>query len=140
MRPVDLAEAAHGLAGRLGVLRRPSPGRRMVLGAAAGALGTTALNAATYLDMLVRGRPASETPAELVKRIERAIAGARSDPKNKEARRRARNRREAAGALHGAEPGTAARRPEPSWDSRPVSGSAPCTAWLNRAGARSRRR
>jgi len=38
-------------------------------GAAAGAAGTTALNAVTYLDMAVRGRPASSTPSETVERI-----------------------------------------------------------------------
>ena len=40
----------------LGVLR----------GAAAGAAGTTALNAATYLDMAVRGRGSSSAPQDLV--------------------------------------------------------------------------
>ena len=35
-------------------------------GAAAGAAGTTALNAVTYLDMAVRGRPSSSTPQETV--------------------------------------------------------------------------
>jgi hypothetical protein len=38
-------------------------------GAAAGAAGTTALNAATYLDMALRGRPASSTPQESVERL-----------------------------------------------------------------------
>ena len=38
-------------------------------GAVAGAAGTTALNTATYLDMLVRGRPASSTPEETVKTV-----------------------------------------------------------------------
>jgi hypothetical protein len=37
-----------------------------VRGALAGAAGTTALNAATYLDMALRGRPASELPAKAV--------------------------------------------------------------------------
>lgn len=36
--------------------------RDVLRGAAAGAAGTTALNAAAYLDMTVRGRPESETP------------------------------------------------------------------------------
>lgn len=36
-------------------------------GALAGAAGTTALNAATYLDMVVRGRPASDTPQQTVR-------------------------------------------------------------------------
>lgn len=35
-------------------------------GLAAGAAGTTALNAVTYLDMALRGRPASELPAKAV--------------------------------------------------------------------------
>ena len=38
-------------------------------GAAAGAAGTTALNAATYLDMALRGRPASSTPEESVEQL-----------------------------------------------------------------------
>jgi len=37
--------------------------RALAIGAAAGAAGTTALNAVTYLDMAVRGRPASDTPS-----------------------------------------------------------------------------
>ena len=37
-------------------------------GAAAGAAGTTALNAITYLDMAWRGRPASSTPQDTVER------------------------------------------------------------------------
>lgn len=35
-------------------------------GAAAGAAGTTALNALTYLDMALRGRPSSSTPQDTV--------------------------------------------------------------------------
>jgi len=42
-------------------------------GAAAGAAGATALHAATYADMAVRGRPASSTPEESVRRIARAL-------------------------------------------------------------------
>ena len=38
-------------------------------GAAAGAAGTTALNAATYLDMAVRGRGASPTPEQTVAKV-----------------------------------------------------------------------
>lgn len=40
-----------------------------VRGALAGAAGTTALNAATYLDMALRARPASDSTTELVERI-----------------------------------------------------------------------
>jgi len=50
-----------------------------VKGAMAGLAGTTALNAATYVDMVWRGRPASSTPEqvieELAKRSGRAIPG-----------------------------------------------------------------
>ena len=38
-------------------------------GAAAGAAGTTALNATTYLDMAVRGRPTSSTPEDTVEKL-----------------------------------------------------------------------
>ena len=44
----------------------------LLRGALAGAAGTTALNAVTYLDIAVRARPASETPQRAVK----AVAGA----------------------------------------------------------------
>lgn len=46
--------------------------RGALLGAAAGAAGTTALNVVTYLDMAVRGRPTSSTPEDTVE----AMAGA----------------------------------------------------------------
>jgi uncharacterized membrane protein len=48
---------------------RPSPWRGLLRGAAAGAAGTTALNAVTYLDMAVRGRPASDAPEQVVRRL-----------------------------------------------------------------------
>src|SRR4051812_13029938 len=38
-------------------------------GVAAGAAGTTALNATTYLDMALRGRPSSSTPQESVEAL-----------------------------------------------------------------------
>lgn len=43
--------------------------RMLLLGAAAGAAGTTALNTATYLDMAVRGRPTSSTPEDTVESL-----------------------------------------------------------------------
>ncbi|MCT2581940.1 hypothetical protein [Actinophytocola gossypii] len=43
--------------------------RSVLRGVAAGAAGTTALHAATYLDMVLRGRPASTTPEESVRRL-----------------------------------------------------------------------
>lgn len=45
------------------------PMRPLLLGAAAGAAGTTALNAVTYLDMAARGRPASSTPEQVVEQM-----------------------------------------------------------------------
>jgi hypothetical protein len=44
-------------------------GRGLLAGAAAGAAGTTALNAVTYLDMAVRARPASSTPEQTVEKL-----------------------------------------------------------------------
>ncbi len=41
----------------------------LLRGAVAGAAGTTALNVVTYLDMAVRGRPASSTPERTVERL-----------------------------------------------------------------------
>jgi hypothetical protein len=38
-------------------------------GLAGGAAGTTALNAVTYLDMAVRGRPTSSTPEDTVQKL-----------------------------------------------------------------------
>ena len=43
--------------------------RSILRGAAAGAAGTTALNAVTYLDMTWQARPESETPKATVERI-----------------------------------------------------------------------
>jgi uncharacterized membrane protein len=48
---------------------RPSLWKGLLRGAAAGAAGTTALNAVTYLDMAVRGRPASDAPEQVVRRL-----------------------------------------------------------------------
>ena len=39
--------------------------RNVLMGAAAGAVGTVALNATTYADMVVRARPPSSMPSEL---------------------------------------------------------------------------
>ena len=49
-------------------------GYRIIAGALAGAAATTVLNLVTYLDMAVRGRPASDTPAESARRMAR-LAG-----------------------------------------------------------------
>ena len=49
--------------------------RSLMLGAAAGAAGTTALNATTYLDMAVRGRPTSSTPEDTVEALVDKVPG-----------------------------------------------------------------
>lgn len=43
--------------------------RQILIGAAAGAAGTTALNTTTYLDMAVRGRGSSSTPQQTVEKM-----------------------------------------------------------------------
>ncbi|MDT4893568.1 MAG: hypothetical protein QOE97_2603 [Pseudonocardiales bacterium] len=43
--------------------------RALLRGATAGAAATTALNAVTYLDMVMRGRPASEMPEQAVEKL-----------------------------------------------------------------------
>jgi hypothetical protein len=73
-----------------------------LLGAAAGAAGTTALNATTYLDMVVRARPASTTPERTVDRMAQIAHAA--VPGSEEQRG---NRRTGLGALTGILTGTA---------------------------------
>ncbi|MBN9107389.1 MAG: hypothetical protein J0I34_01285 [Pseudonocardia sp.] len=74
----------------------------LLRGVAAGAAGTTALNTATYLDMLGRARPAGTSPEETVRRLVE-----RRDPtllgRDEDA---AGNRRSALGALMGIATGT----------------------------------
>ncbi|EIF00898.1 hypothetical protein [Saccharomonospora glauca] len=57
-------------------------------GAAAGAAGTTALHAATYLDMTLRGRPSSSTPQQTIDKISEA-AGTKipGDPEQQASRK-----------------------------------------------------
>ncbi|KAB8163481.1 hypothetical protein FH609_022005 [Streptomyces sp. 3MP-14] len=55
--------------GRNSTSRPLSPAAGLLAGAAAGAAGTSALNAVSYLDMVVRGRGASDTPSESVERL-----------------------------------------------------------------------
>jgi hypothetical protein len=47
--------------------------KALVRGAIAGAAGTTALNAVTYLDMALRGRPASDIPQQVVEKIAEGV-------------------------------------------------------------------
>ncbi|MFG1954381.1 hypothetical protein [Micromonospora sp. NPDC048830] len=64
-------------------------------GAVAGAVGTVALNLVTYLDMVLRARPASSTPEESARRLAR-VAHIDLGPED-----RAANRRSGLGALIG---------------------------------------
>jgi len=58
------------LATRIGAVGwRWNVANRIVAGLAAGAAGTMALNVASYLDMLVRGRPASTLPGDVAGRL-----------------------------------------------------------------------
>jgi len=70
--------------------------RSLLTGLAAGAAGTTALNAVTYLDMAVRARPASTTPDDTVQKAQDLI-GASLGASEQDAA----NRRSALGALLG---------------------------------------
>jgi hypothetical protein len=83
--------------GRAGKTRRViTPLGWALRGAAAGAAGTTALNAVTYLDMAVRGRPSSSTPQQVVETIaEKAHVTIPGDEKSRE------NRVEGLGPLAG---------------------------------------
>jgi hypothetical protein len=60
------------LGGRFGKGRRGISAVGWALrGAAAGAAGTTALNVVTYVDMALRGRPASSTPERTLEKLAR---------------------------------------------------------------------
>lgn len=67
------------------VADRPAPWRGLLRGAAAGAAGTTALNAVTYLDMVVRGRAASDAPEQVVRRLagRAGVGGSRRERQNR---------------------------------------------------------
>lgn len=73
--------------------------RNLLTGVAAGAAGTTALNTATYLDMIVNARPASTTPDDTVREMEKQTGASLSTegPDSDEAA----NRRTAVGAMLG---------------------------------------
>ncbi len=71
--------------------------RSVLVGTVAGAVGTAALNVATYTDMVTRARPASEIPSEFVKKLA-TEAGIEPLTGDDDA---AKNRRSGAGALLG---------------------------------------
>ena len=73
--------------------------RQLLNGMAAGAVGTTALHAVTYLDMVIRGRPTSTTPEDTMRKFEK-LAGVAISADGPDSERAA-NRRAGLGALLG---------------------------------------
>jgi len=80
----------------------------MLAGAGAGAIGSVALNVTTYLDMVLRGRSASDVPAKAAGKLAdlagvdlRGDAGAGETPDQRRARAAAESRRTGIGALLG---------------------------------------
>ncbi len=83
------------------VARQKAGMRGLILGAIAGAAGTIALDMAGYVDMAVRGRGASDTPAEVIRRLALKLGiGALGVPSDT-APEALKNRRSALGALAG---------------------------------------
>lgn len=72
-----------------------------LLGTAAGAIGTVALNAVTYGDMFVRGRPASSVPSQVASRIVEKAGIDLSTESEEQDGPIAHNRQSGLGALQG---------------------------------------
>src|SRR5204862_1055778 len=75
--------------------------KHILVGAAAGAIGTVALNVATYLDMTVRGRPSSEVPAKVAEKITETAGVSLTVPDEPDAEQKEKNRAQGLGALMG---------------------------------------
>lgn len=75
--------------------------RGILLGAAAGAVGTFALNVATYADMVLRGRPSSETPAKVAGILTDRAGIDLSAGQGEAAKEQVQNRQQGLGALFG---------------------------------------
>lgn len=78
--------------------------RDALRGAAAGAVGTFALDVTTYLDMAVRGRPSSEAPVEIAGKVAQTAGidlAARSQGPDDQKARTAAHRKTGIGALMG---------------------------------------
>lgn len=76
---------------------------RALTGLMAGAAGTVALNVATYLDMAIRGRPPSQTPAQVAGELAQKV-GVDVNPddyQSDEAKSTAEHRRSGLGSLMG---------------------------------------
>lgn len=75
---------------------------RILAGLIAGAAGTVALNVATYVDMFIRGRPASTLPAKVAGKLADEIGLPLDfDDDDATTEKRQSNREEALGALLG---------------------------------------
>jgi hypothetical protein len=96
----EIREASHAVGRKVGLIRRPSVAQRLVAGLAAGAVGTSALNLVTYLDMAVRARPASEATSEAVRKLEDRVGIEALAEEGRSSGQEA-NRRQAFGALFG---------------------------------------
>jgi hypothetical protein len=59
---------------------------KMLLGTAAGSVGTVALNAATYADMALRGKPASSVPAQVADELAKKVGLDPSLPEREDGR------------------------------------------------------
>jgi hypothetical protein len=83
--------------------------RSLLMGTAAGACGTVALNLVTYLDMAIRGRPASQVPAQVAEKVAAGVGldfetsrpPMASDQQQKEQEQQAESRKSGSGALLG---------------------------------------
>lgn len=102
----------------------------LLTGAAAGAVGTVALNIATYVDMAVRARPASGVPAKLVGVIADKAGVDLAIGMGEDAKEEEQNRQSGLGALIGYVNGLGvaalygAVRPHLRWIPMPVAGVA----------------
>ena len=72
-----------------------------LLGTAAGAVGTVALNAVTYGDMMVRGRPASSVPSQVAGQLIEKAGIDLSTQSEEQGDPTAQNRQSGLGALQG---------------------------------------
>jgi hypothetical protein len=75
--------------------------RGFIAGSVAGAAGTMALDITSYLDMALRGRAPSETPAEVIRRLAAKAGNTSLAVPSDEADAATKNRRSALGALGG---------------------------------------
>lgn len=75
--------------------------REALIGAAAGAVGTVALNVTTYTDMAIRGRPASSVPSQAAGRLADKMGIDLSAEGEEQDGPTAQNRQSGLGALQG---------------------------------------